>query len=203
MKKSTKIMVILFCVLVAVAGIVLFCTNRREALPSYALKPYIGDNVLTAQLHQSEHFIIGGDYTEPYDLQIRNLPDADYSGFFAQDVLSYDDYRSFCQKWNLQQKFTDEAKRYLLFVESHDYYFDLEARLAAVEFDQDAATMYYWSTGNAAILGPGWSSFAIIVPTDQQVSSLNTVHLLSMNEYESLVEDEKFFEANGYYPGTD
>lgn len=168
--------------------------------PSYVLKPYIGDTVQTAHFHQGDYYFIGGDYGGTYDIQFRKAPNGELSGLGGENIFSYDDYCAFCKKWNITQTFSDSSQHYLVYAFHLDDASELEARLAAVEYENDTATLYYWNT--ESFLGPGDGSrgYAIIVPTEKQVMQLKTELVFSLKVYEQLAAAEKEYIETGVEP---
>ena len=93
------------------------------------------------------HDIYGGDY----DVQYTDLyPDFDdgsdsndeWQNFNTKAVMDYDEYASFCDKWHLQQAYSDQQKRYLVVAQVTPSALSVEAMLAGVEYDGDAARLY-------------------------------------------------------------
>lgn len=192
---------------VLLALIALLAAGCRESKPTpapeaeaepWALRPYVDDRVLTAHFHQGDYYFIGGDYRGAYDVQYCEGPNGSLAALNGEHIFSFDEYSDFCRQWNLEQTFSDPARQYLVLGFAVDSANVMEARLAEAAVEDGTAKLYYWNTEAFDGSGTGAKGYAMIVPTDQKVTSLQTEPLFSMDVYKSLARAEEAYAQTGY-----
>ena len=82
--------------------------------------------------------IITDDYDGEYDRQMIN--DTGYE-LEKEDILSYEEYKEYCKKYNINQKYTDKNQRYIIYSNR-----DLKEgfRLANISYQEDEVFLFVW-----------------------------------------------------------
>lgn len=153
-KKNVFIVCVLAAVLLAAAALALLW-----------LKPWC---------NEPEVFVFEQDYAgEHMVINEKNLLDysaKDTEDFALRDVLSFSEYASYCEKYELRQKYTDESKNYIVYSNVIEGCPIVEARLADVVYDGSEATLYVWS--NFEGVTGDCLAYCVIVPTEQEVTTV-------------------------------
>ena len=189
-KQKKTVTAVLLCLL---AFICLFgFVMARQARAKQAEAPVaVAEGVEKRTYKDQDYYIYLKDYSGEYDIQCRSVS----SGSMAHkkeladiDVcaqMDYDQYRDYCEKHGLKQKYTGPDSLYLVCGVS-DYFLRAEAKLAAVEYCGDTAELYILGrfegvTGTVA-------AYVCVVPTDVAVKNVRKINLYTDAEYENITK---------------
>ena len=147
-KKQIKInlrttIIIIGIILVIVLITIYFIVNRLDTSQNF-----ISDTVRVKTYNNQDYYIIEKDYTGNYDLQFLSLSqylDSEFdikNNFEVKEVMNYSDYKSYCNKWGIKTKYLDSTKNYIVFSYIEYTSPNIEARLAAVEYDNNNVDIY-------------------------------------------------------------
>ena len=151
------------------------------------LKEYaVSDTISIEKYNNTDYYIMKDSYRGEYDIQYVNFSqyfDSNYdvkSKFEKNEIMSFNQYMSFCNKWKVEQKYTDTTKNYIIVSYVANGSTSIEANLAAVEYKNGDANIYVWDDayGGAADI----SAYTIIIPTDKQVTDLNIIPVYTNEE---------------------
>ena len=196
MKKGTKTILIgLIIILLAVIVIIAtFPSKERNENENYEVKTYKGE----------KYYIITDDYENEYQLEYLDL--SDYYNqengknvlkeFIKQEVMTYDEYKQYCETWNIEQKYQDEQKNYIVMSYDGYGYRTIKARLADVKYDHGIATLYVWDAVEEEL--PRIAAYVLIIPTSPGITKVETKTLITSEEYKKIKKDKLNF--HGYGP---
>lgn len=159
----------------------------EDSKPSLKVK-----NVKEETIKGKTYYVMTDEYDGDFDYQETKIAeDFNVEGvndlvklFNTTEVLYYDDYVNFCKRWNLEQKYTDEEKKYAVvsYAEAGAGY--AAAKLANFTIEDDTITIYIWDTVRS-VLGdvPG---YFLVIPVSNKVYYEKTVSLLNKEEASNL-----------------
>ena len=133
-----KRIIIALCIIFAfiagvlVGGFLLIEDKQEESIANIDIKYHKGE----------KYYIIKGDYKGEYDYQELDLGDDSESTevdmndkvklFNTTEVLNYNEYQEFCAKWNLDMKYNEPDKNYMVVAYASHGQPIVKARLANV-----------------------------------------------------------------------
>ena len=189
--KTAVILIIIMAIIVITAAyfiskliinIYYFKNGTTLDLKEYA----VSDTISIEKYNNTDYYIMKDSYRGEYDIQYVNFSqyfDSNYdvkSKFEKNEIMSFNQYMSFCNKWKVEQKYTDTTKNYIIVSYVANGSTSIEANLAAVEYKNGDANIYVWDDayGGAADI----SAYTIIIPTDKQVTDLNIIPVYTNEE---------------------
>lgn len=142
-----------------------------------------------------KYYIIKDDYKGEYDYQEINL--SEYFGnyeeandriklFNTTEILDYDHYSKLCEKWNLNRKYNDNNKNYMVVAYASYGNPIVEARLANVIEDNGKAILYMWENTRGVTADIGAYFLVIPVKKDTYQNEINIAY--TNEEYNNIVE---------------
>ena len=138
------------------------------------------------------HDIYGGDYDVQYtdlypDFDDGSDSDDEWRNFDAQVVMDYDEYVDFCNRWHLNRKYSDKGMRYMIVSHVTPHAVSVDAALAGVEYDGDAARLYV--ADDSYEVTADMAAYAIVVPTDDDgVQNVEVVDTLSEDCWQEVID---------------
>ena len=150
------------------------------------------NNFSVEEFEGKAYYVAHGNYDGKYDIQYTDLhPEFDqndeWQGFDTRAVMSYDEYASFCDKWHLQQAYSDQQKRYLVVAQVTPSAVSVEAVLAGVEYDGDTARLYV--ADDSYGVTADMVAYVIVVPTDDDgVQNVEVVDTLSEDCWQEVID---------------
>lgn len=184
-KNRLKIAIIMVCVILAII-IAIYLMAHRLDISQYN----ISDTVSVKTYKNKDYYIIEKDYAGIYDLQFLSLSqyfdsESDITDAFeVKEVMSYSDYQSYCNKWGIKTKYSDYTKNYIVF--SYLAYGSpiLDARLAAVGYNDSNVDLYIWDDVSGATADI--SAYVLVIPIDKKIHNVNIVPVYTNTEYENI-----------------
>ena len=147
----------------------------------------------------NKYYIMTGEYNGEYDYQ--NIKLSQYYEnqeeamdkiklFNTSNILNYDEYSKFCQKWGLKQKYNDVEKKYMVI--SYASYGQLvaEAKIANVLENEGKVTVYIWdhTDGDSADI----AGYFIAVPINIDTNQVEVVNTINEEEYDLITNGNDF-----------
>lgn len=153
-------------------------------------------------LNKSDYIEIKDDYEGEYTIQYinydtlmeyePNIQNGNFDEMLKQTskVMNFKEYKVFCEKWNLDIKYSNEQMNYIVYVDTIGE--DLKARLSNVEYKDNTANIYIWK---ASGLGGVYalSGFAIIIPTEKNIKSIECIQTYTEKEINNLKNYNKTY----------
>ena len=185
-KISLKTAIIILCVISAVVLILVYFVFNKVNISQHA----ISDTVSVKTYKNKDYYIIEKDYAGNYDLQFLFLseyfsPRTDIkTSFEVKEVMSYADYKSYCNKWGIKEKYSDSTKDYIVF--SYLAYGSpiLEARLAGVEYNNSNVDIYMWD--DASGVTADISAYVLVIPTEKNINNINIIPVYTNAEFKNI-----------------
>ena len=155
----------------------------------------LGIAIYLKNSNKSDYIEIKGDYEGEYTIQYidydtlmecePNIQNGNFDEMLYQKskVMNFKEYKTFCEKWNLDIKYSNEKINYIVYVDTIGEY--LKARLSNVEYKDNTANIYVWK---ASGLGGVYalSGFAIIIPTEKNIENIEGIQTYTEEEIENL-----------------
>ena len=176
---------LLACVLVVAV------VMARQAKKGTETPVMIGEGVEKRTCDGEDYYIYRRDYSGEYDIQCKSVGAEsrayidEMKGIDVCTQMDYEQYRDYCEQFNLKQKYTDPDSLYLV-CSASEFLLRADVSLAAVEYCEDTAELYIRSkfegvTGDVA-------AFVCVVPTDVAVKKVQRIVLYTDEAYENIVE---------------
>ena len=187
MQHLTKKHIIIFlCSLVTLLGL-LFAAKKihranelRQANVEY---PMFDGAVALKRYKDQDYYILKKTFEGEHDIQ-KTWQD-DMTGFSCKSVMDYGEYHSFCEKWQLTEKYHDPDMNYIMCTNSCNGVVSVEAVLAAVEYENSDVNLYLWDEFAGATADN--VGYVCIIPTDRSVKDINCISLYTEKEYDNII----------------
>lgn len=184
----------IFIIFIIIVAILIFIIINKKT--NITIPPSLPSNVgVTIKRYQNEdYYIINGDYSGEYDLQYKELTEYfNYSfsdaieQFEQKSLMNYSEYKAYCEKWSLQQKYSNSSQNYIVFsYVMHGVHSNIRTRLAEVEYDNNDVNLYIWDDGFSSVAD--FSAYVIVVPTTNTVNNINLQPLYTLEEFDNIKE---------------
>lgn len=185
-KISLKTLIIMICVIFLISIITIYFIVNKIDVSQHS----IFDTVSVKNYKNKDYYIIKKDYAGDYDLQFLSLSQYFDSksyiknDFEVKDVMSYSDYKSYFNKWGIKAKYSDSTKSYIVFSYLAYGFTNLDARLAAVEYNNNNVDVYIWddASGSTADI----SAYVLAIPIDKNIDTINIIPVYTNSEYKNI-----------------
>ena len=161
---------------------------------TYHIATYDGD----------DYYVIDGDYEGEYDISFYELSskveDRSYEAlekFAINEVMDYSEYAAYCEKWDIEKKYSDEGMNYIVYTTPLLGVGVSEIRLAEVEYKDSIAKLYIWQNSNELRI---MTSFIVVIPTHENVEKVEEQHLYTQSSLNYAISRKKYGDDyNGKY----
>ena len=185
-KISLKTAIIILSLISAVVIILIYFVFNKENILQHA----ISDTVSIKTYKNKDYYIIENDYAGNYDLQFLSLSEHFNSrtdiktSFEVKEVMSYANYKSYCNKWGIKAKYSDSTKNYIVF--SYLAYGSpiLKARLADVKYNDSNVDIYMWD--DASGVTADISAYVLVIPTEKNTDNINIIPVYTNAEFKNI-----------------
>ena len=205
MKKRNNFLLLIFIILIIIllmiiSFIILYNYKERNTK--------IEDNVTYTcpsnkyciyNYEDNTYYVLNDYYDKEYDIEYSTKIDLEYNNKYCETytneefkVLSYLEYTQYCENNNIEQKYYDENKKYIVF--SYSTSNDITVKLSDVEYDNGTVRLYLWdmvSSSKIGVLlcdyGQEINTYNIIIPTDEEVNDYEVIPLLTKIQYNKVV----------------
>lgn len=186
---SLNTLIIIIAVVVIIGIAVFFVVNKMNNQGELVEKS-ISDTINIKTYENKDYYIIKGDYSGEYDLQFTmlsqyfNSQSNEAEKFEKKEVMNYTEYKSYCNEWGLKKEYSDISKNYIVF--SYVAYGspNLEARLAAVDYNGNNVDLYIWD--DASGVTADISAYCIVIPTEKEINNINVVGVYTNTEFNNI-----------------
>lgn len=157
----------------------------------------LGNNNFSTEEHDGEtYYVMHGDYDGNYDIQHIDLAiefaiepndETVLEDFNTQAVMDYDEYAAFCNKWHLNQAYSERSSNYLVVAYASPYAVRIDVALAGVTHDGDTANLYIWDEpfGVTADM----AAYMVVVPTNNDaIKSVRAISTISEEEWREIID---------------
>lgn len=198
-KKQTKIslnkLIIIIAVVVIISVAVFFVINKMNK-QGELVKKSISDTINIKTYKNKNYYIIKGDYSGEYDLQFTTLTQYnEIEEFERKEVMNYNEYKSYCNKWGLKKEYSDTSKNYIVFSYVAKASLNLEARLAAVDYNGNNVDLYIWDDASGVTVDI--SAYCIVIPTEKEINNINVVGIYTNTEFNNIKKYDTSFNPGG------
>ena len=161
----------------------------RQAKSRAETSVTVAEGVEKRTFQDQDYYIYRKDYSGEYDIQCLSASyDSPAYRKELKDIdvcteMDYTQYRDYCGRHGLKQKYTDADSLYLVCGVSDDL-LRAEAKLAAVEFCGDTAELYI--LGKFEGVTADVAAYVCVVPTDVAVKNVRKISLYTEKTYENI-----------------
>ena len=151
----------------------------KPVIPEYT------ENVQVKEFKGKDYYIILGDYMGEYNIQKIGIPTFDVAEEFEQKtVMSFEEYKNYCKEWNIEQKYFDKNKNYIVVSEAFGGAAYVDVRLADIKYGESDVTLYAWIDWNGVV--GDTSAYVMTIPIDIKVSSVNVQEMYTSKCFDEL-----------------
>ena len=198
---NRKTILTVICILVACVAIGLIAL--------VVIKPQqLSNNYHTEQYEGTTYYIFDKNYTGEYSVQTGSFESDEparsdnywdpinekVEAFNTQQILSYDDYASFCQKWNLAQRFSDQDKNYIAVAYASIGSAYIDVNLADVIIDSSKATLFLYDNAEGIVGSAAY--YVVFVPVDKTITSFDITPLITEEEMQNIKKYDTPYDPN-------
>ena len=165
-------------------------TNEEKKLADDRKEEKYSTNYYIDTYNGKDYYILNNDYSKECDIQLKDLYEITNSDEFEiKKCVNYSEYKEFCNKWDLKQKYNDKNMNYIMFSYILRGSPNIEVRLADVEYNGDNVKLYIWddSYGITADV----RAYIIIIPTKKSINNIEIQSLYSKAEFNSMTNKYK------------
>ena len=179
---SLNTLIIILLAIVIIGTVIFFIVNNMNNQEEIIEKS-IFETISIESYNNQDYYIIKDDYSGEYDLQFIDLYNKT-ENFEKKEVMSYKEYNSYCNEWGLNKSYSDMAKNYIVFSYMSYGSPNLEARLAAVEYNGNNVDLYIWD--DASGFTEDISAYCIVIPTEKTINNINVVGVYTNTEFNNI-----------------
>lgn len=185
-KISLKTAIIMVGIILVIAIVAIYFMVNKIDVSQHS----ISDTVSVKTYKNKDYYIIEKDYAGNYDLQFLSLSQyfnsiSDIRNTFeVKEVMSYANYKSYCNKWGIKTKYSDTTKDYIVFSYLTYDSPSLKARLAGVEYNNSNVDIYMWD--NASVVTADISAYVLVIPTEKNINNINIIPVYTNAEFKNI-----------------
>lgn len=181
-----KKILIISCIVIAlvtmiVLYLILFNTNK--------------ETVIKYNYNDKDYFIIKGDYKGKYNIKYtysdrENAP----SNFDISNVLSYNEYIDYINKFNIDKAYNDKDMNYIVIGYCSIGTPNIEVRIADVEIENNKANVYIWE--HVSGISADTAAYVVVIPVDKSVTEVKTTGLYTEEEFNNIKKYGEKYDPN-------
>ena len=175
---------------VVILGVAIFFVINNMNIQRKLVEKSISDTINIEIYNNEIYYIIKGDYSGEYDLQYTMLSEyfeSDFNKvkeFEKKEVMNYSEYKSYCNEWGLKKVYSDRSKNYIVFSYVADGSPEVDARLAAVDYNGNNVDIYIWDDTSGVTADT--SAYCIVIPTEKDINNINVVGVYTNTEFNNI-----------------
>ena len=160
------------------------------------------DNIDIKYSNNIKYYVKKGDYDGDYDYQKVSFSE-DYQNREAamnkindynnHGLFTFDEYDAFCKKWNLNQKYNDKTKKYMIISYAEYESTNIDASLANVVMKDGKVTVYLWEHTDG--VSADIKGYFIAIPVDEEIYQNEIVMTLTKEEYQDMENNNRIPDA--------
>ena len=198
-KVTLKMAIVISIIIIVVSVLLAYFINKTRINKYYLengtildLKEYaVSDTTYIETYNNEDYYIIKDDYQGEYDIQFASFIDSYNtnndlkSKFEKTKIMDFNEYMSYCSKWKIEQKYTDPTKNYALISYAAYGATSIDARLVAVNYENNNANIYVWDD-RSGVVADTLLTYVIVIPTDKAVNNINVVSVYTSEEFDNI-----------------
>lgn len=137
-----------------------------------------------------EYLVLDKGYNGEYDIEYFDISEEDSKKIGEFSFLSYDDYKSFCEKYDINQAYDDKDKSYIVYYYSDYPANSINAKIGGVDYENNKVKIYIWdrvSYNGGMLVSSDKKAYVIIIPTDKMIDKYQIIPLMHKVEYNRMV----------------
>jgi len=192
---------IIIIAIVVILGVAVFFVINIMNIQRKLVEKSISDTINIKIYNNEIYYIIKGDYSGEYDLQYTMLSEyfeSDFNKvkeFEKKEVMNYSEYESYCNEWGLKKVYSDTSKNYIVFSYVADGSPEVDARLAAVDYNGNNVDIYIWDDTSGVTADT--SAYSIVIPTEKEISNIYVVGVYTNKEFKNIKKHNNPFNSGG------
>ena len=203
-KVTLKMAIVISIIIIVVSVLLSYFINKYYLGNGIILnlKEYaVSDTTYIETYNNKDYYIIKDDYQGEYDIQFVDFSDyynTNYdieSKFEKTKIMDFNEYMSYCSKWEIEQKYTDPTKNYAIISYVAYGVPRISVRLVAVNYENDNANIYIWDDTNGATANI--LAYVVIIPTKRDVNNINVVSVYTREEFDNIKKYDTTYNPNG------
>ena len=170
------------------------CTEEPEPKKEEIVK-----NVKEKTIKGKKYYIITDKYNGDYDYQETNLGEISTENisdtvklFNTTDVLTYDEYTEFCERWNLKQTYSDQEKNYAVVSYASIGSPTVKAELANYKINDGTISIYLYENINGVTADV--AAYFLVIPVPLNIDTEEITTLITKEEAKNI---EKYGSKQG------
>ena len=190
-KVTLKMAIVISIIIIVVSVLSAYLINYLKNGKILNLKEYaVSDTTYLETYNNEDYYIIKDDYQGEYDIQFSgfldyNTNDDINSKFVKTEIMDFNEYKSYCSKWKIEQKYTDPTKNYAIISYAAYGATSIDARLVAVNYENNNANIYVWDD-RSGVVADTLLTYVIVIPTDKAVNNINVVSVYTSEEFNNI-----------------
>jgi hypothetical protein len=120
-----------------------------------------------------------------YHNQYFNKKDDSISNFYTE-VLSLDEYKEFCDKLNITQKYSDNTKNYIVFSYFNKFAKNIDAYLIDVDYEDTKVQLFIREDITYDYTSNGGYGYVFVIPTTKKVTEFEIIPVVTEDEFEDI-----------------
>ena len=120
-----------------------------------------------------------------YHNQYFNKKDDSVSNFYTE-LLSRDEYKEFCDKLNITQKYFDNTKNYIVFSYFNKFAKNIDAYLIDVDYEDTKVQLFIREDITYDYTSNGGYGYVFVIPTTKKVTEFEIIPVVTEDEFEDI-----------------
>lgn len=189
-KISLNTAIIIICIVMIIIGVIVFIKFNTKTENESIVNPTTSEPI-SKKDNTEGYLVLDSEYDGEYDIAYFNISSKDSKKIKEFSLYSYAEYEYFCKKYNINQKFEEADKKYIVYYFTESPADSISAKLGNVEYNGNEVKLYIWDkvSYNGGIILDDWDqkAYAIIVPTDRDIKNYQIIPLMHKVEYNRML----------------
>lgn len=173
-----------------IIGVIVFIKLNTKTENESIVNPTSSESI-SKKDNTEGYLVFDSEYNGEYDIAYFNISSKNSEKIKEFSLYSYAEYENFCKKYNINQKFKEADKKYIVYYFTESAANSINARLGNVEYNGDEVKLYIWDkvSYNGSMILEDWDkkAYAIIVPTDRDIKNYQIIPLMHKVEYNRML----------------
>lgn len=173
-----------------IIGVIVFIKLNTKTENESIVNPTSSESI-SKKDNTEGYLVFDSEYNGEYDIAYFNISSKDNEKIKEFSLYSYAEYENFCKKYNINQKFKEGDKKYIVYYFTESPANSINTKLGNIEYNGDEVKLYIWDkvSYNGSMILEDWDkkAYAIIVPTDRDIKNYQIIPLMHKVEYNRML----------------
>lgn len=208
-KISLKTSIIIACIIaifiIGIIAIIKYCIENNKTEMSVPIPNELTTDIIYKNndgfsvytYDNKEYLVLSNGYNGEHDIEYFEISPKDSKKIEEFSLYSYEEYKSFCKKYDINQKYEDKDKHYIVYYYTDSPANSISAKLGGVEYDNDKVSLYIWDrvsyNGGVLLADANQKAYVIIIPTDRTIKNYQIIPLMHKVEYNRMVGNNPLY----------